>query len=81
MVKKIVKDFAKTQTGNCKMKINRQLGLSKKIHNPPTEGIFAIQKGGDCLKNVLNFYRVSGEGKEGIVNFLWGRGWIFSRTT
>ena len=72
LVKKMV--FAKTQTDNCKMKIYRQLGHSKKIHNPP-------RREGDCLQNVSIFYRVSGEGREGIVNFLWGRGWIFSRTT
>ena len=41
----------------------------KKIHNPPTEEISATKRGGgDCLKNVLNLYRMHREGG-GIVNF------------
>ena len=48
--------------------------VPKKIHTSPTEEIFAVWGGGEgnCLKNVLNFYRMSGEGEGGIVNFLRG---------
>ena len=48
--------------------------VPKKIHSPPTEEISAVQGGGEGnhLKNVLNLYRMSGEG--GIVNFLRGGG-------
>ena len=48
--------------------------VPKKIHTPPTEEISAVWGGGEgnCLKNVLNFYRLSGEGQRGIVNFLRG---------
>ena len=58
--------------------------VPKKIRTPPTEKISAVRRGGgrDCLKNVLNFYRMSGEG--GYCQFPpWGGGgvWIFSGTT
>ena len=50
--------------------------VPKKIRTPPTEEISAVRRGGgrDCLKNVLNLYRMSGEGKGGIANFLRGGG-------
>ena len=59
----------------------RAMGCSKKIHNPPTEEIFIIQRGGEgnSLKNVINLYRMFKEGK-GVVNFPHGGGWIFSGT-
>ena len=52
----------------------------KQIHNPATEEISAGQMGGggDCLKNVFNLYRMSGEGEGIIVNFLRGGGTSFS---
>ena len=48
--------------------------FQKKIHTPLTEEISASRGrgGGNYLKNVLNLYRVSKEGREGIVNFLCG---------
>ena len=46
--------------------------VPKKIHSPHTEEISAVRGGGEGnhLKNVLNLYRMSGEGEGGIVNFL-----------
>ena len=43
--------------------------IPKKIHSPPTEEISAVQGGESCI-NVLNLYRMSGEGRGGTVNFL-----------
>ena len=45
--------------------------VPKKIHNLPTKEISAVQigRGESALKNVLNLYRMSGEG-EGVVKFL-----------
>ena len=43
----------------------------KKIHNLPTKE-FSLPREGNWLKNVLNLYRMSPEGKGGIVNFLHG---------
>ena len=46
--------------------------VPKKMRTPPTEEISAVRRGGgrDCLKNVLNLCRMSGE-KEGVIaNFL-----------
>ena len=56
--------------------------VPKRIHNPPTKEISAVQigRGESGLKNVLNLYGMSGEG-EGVVKFLCGKVWIFSRTT
>ena len=50
--------------------------VPKKIRAPPTEEISAVRRGGgrDCVKNVLNLYRMSGEGEGGIANFLRGGG-------
>ena len=51
----------------------RQWVVPKKIHTPPTEEISSSRgEGENYLKNVLNLYRVSKEGREGIVNFLCG---------
>ena len=61
--------------------------VPKKIRTPPTEQILVVRRGGgrDCLKNVLNFYRMSrgGGGGGGYCQFPpWGGGvWIFSGTT
>ena len=48
--------------------------VPKKIRTPPAEEISSGWRGGgrDCLKNVLNLYRMSGEGEGGIANFLRG---------
>ena len=51
------------------------LGRSKKDPYPTHRGNFRrLERGGgrDCLKNVLNFYRMSREGEGGIANFLRG---------
>ena len=44
--------------------------FKKKIHTQPTEEISAVRGGGgggeeNCLKNVLNLYRMSAKGKGG----------------
>ena len=50
------------------------MGCSKKDHNPPTEEIFAAQRGGrDYLKNDLNLYRMSREG-QGVLLISLGQG-------
>ena len=43
------------------------MGCSIKIHKPPTEEISTIQRGGEgkSLKNVINLYRMSKEGRGG----------------
>ena len=40
------------------------MGRFKNIHTPPTEEILAFHRGGkeNHLKNVFNFYKMSGEG-------------------
>ena len=60
------------------------MGCSKKDPYLTHRGNFRRpERGGgrDCLKNVLNLYRMSGEGEGGIANFLRGGVWIFSGTT
>ena len=54
--------------------------IPKKIHIPTLRGNFHHlgRGGGNGLKNVLNLYRMSGEGEGGIVIFLCGGVWIFS---
>ena len=62
------------------------LGRSKKDPFPTQRGniisfVRAVGEG-NRLKNVLNLYRMSGEGEGSIVNFLRaGGGWIFSGMT
>ena len=55
----------------CSQPIKMQWVLPKKMRSPPTEEISAVQRGGgrDCLKNVLNFYRMSGEREVGYCQF------------
>ena len=49
------------------------LGCLKKDPCPTHRGNFCrLGRGGNCLKNVLNFYGMSGEREGDIVNFLRG---------
>ena len=59
--------------------------IPKKIHTPPAEEISAVQRrgggGSDCLKNILNLYKMSGEGEGVLLISSMGGGWIFFETT